>query len=485
MSMSAIERLAYLEDCPTRKQGTLDEGEKGQILDLARHRLLGQAPDLPEYPDDGLGPLAPVARAIAEEGQMDVALAGQSVLGAAALCAQAVASVETLTGADPLALYLLTIADSGAGKTLAESAALAAVRSHQRARAKTYRAALRAWQQSGQDEDPPCAPFLLMEDATIEGVRRAFLEGPPSQALFSSEAAVVLTGHGMQREHRAKTAGALNALWDRGEISVMRATTGRTQLYDRRLVIHFMIQPSAVQELLLDPLLSDIGLWPRFLLAWPEPAPPRKAMLFRPEENAAIGAFWKRCTELLQAADQAACEDLPVLRLNERARRLLIPFFEGMECAAKKEGGRYANALRPFALRATQLACRIAGVLSVFDGAEDVGPQHMLAGQKLAVYSLESWRSAFGDREHLATAKNAIRLLEWMLSKRDGRATETDMIKNGPKPRSRSLRDAALALLHAAGIVTQSRSRPPAWTVKPLGEISEAKGSKYLDTYRQ
>ena len=108
------------------------------VLKRAKLILFQQNLDLPEYPVDNLGPLARVAQAIASEGQTDIALAGQSVLGAAALCAQACANVETPSGAVPLSIYLLTIGESGDGKTTAENVALQSIRSYVRNEVKKY-----------------------------------------------------------------------------------------------------------------------------------------------------------------------------------------------------------------------------------------------------------------------------------------------------------------------------------------------------------
>ncbi len=123
----------------------------------------------------------------------------------------------------------------------------------------------------------------------------------------------MLAGYGMTAEHRAKTAATLNGLWDTGELSVSRGTTGRLQLYDRRLSLHWLIQPEAAAETMADPLLSSIGFWPRFLLAWPEPSPPREPRPWRAEQSAAIGEFWRTCTRLLHAPLGEDCSRLTLI----------------------------------------------------------------------------------------------------------------------------------------------------------------------------
>ena len=156
-------------------------------------------------------------------------MAGQSVLASAALVTQSVANVETLAGPKPLSIFAQTIGESGDGKTTSEDAAQHAIRERQRQEARAYREQLAAWEcepRKGRG-DPPREPYRVMGDATVEGIRQAFLQGRASQGAFTSEAAAILSGYGMTPEHRAKTAATLNSLWDSGEISVARSGAGR------------------------------------------------------------------------------------------------------------------------------------------------------------------------------------------------------------------------------------------------------------------
>ena len=133
----------------------------------------------PEYPIDALGDiLAPAAKSIAHNGQLAPAMAGQSLLGAAALVAQGHYNVATLAGIKPLSEYLLTIGESGDGKSTADAAALQPVRAWQRDKAIAYRHELAKYEEAnatrGKGEPPsapPLAPYSIMKDATIEGIR--------------------------------------------------------------------------------------------------------------------------------------------------------------------------------------------------------------------------------------------------------------------------------------------------------------------------
>ncbi len=424
----------------------------------------------PRYPIDALGPLAEVARAIAEGGQIEPAMAGQSVLAVAALLAQSRANVMTLAGLKPLSLFMLTIGDSGDGKTTGEDTALRPVRNYQKMQSTHYRHALDEWEQAcferkRKDAKPPKPrePYLIMRDGTVEGIRRGFAEGLPTQGVYTSEAAVMLGGWGMNRDNRAKSAGAFNLLWDDGELSINRALTGKIQLYDRRLSLHWMVQPDAASQAIQDPLLLNMGFWARFLCAWPAPNKPRTAKPFKPEQDPRIGAFWGKCTELLKDPFAQDCAQVPVLEPEPRTHSFINQFFERMEQAAKTCGG-HLEPVKPFALRATEQLFRIAGVLSIYSGKSSIDIESIGGAAELVTYSLDTWLGIFGLRQESTVRSDAKILLGWILKQPDRMASETAILRLGPRPtRLKHRRDGALACLEQVSAIER---RGFYWSIK-------------------
>ncbi|GIX26402.1 MAG: hypothetical protein KatS3mg123_0283 [Burkholderiales bacterium] len=101
--LHAARGLEAVRECFAGVEALTAPMSREEALSLAREALMPEAkPDTP-YPVDALGPLADVAVEIAHGMQCDVALAGQSVLAAAALLAQSVANVRTLDGAEKAA----------------------------------------------------------------------------------------------------------------------------------------------------------------------------------------------------------------------------------------------------------------------------------------------------------------------------------------------------------------------------------------------
>ncbi|HOX67492.1 MAG TPA: DUF3987 domain-containing protein [Burkholderiaceae bacterium] len=434
--------------------------DRAEAIKRARTAL---APSLagrqaPAYPLAALGPLAFACEAIAGAGQVQPAMVGQCLLGAASLLTQGLFNVETLNGKRPLSLYLLTLGDSGEGKSTAQGAALAPVNDWQSKAAKHYGEALKDFDKAKSSRkraddppEPPACPYRLVGDATVEGLRRDLDTGVCSQGVFSDEAAAILSGYGMSSDHRSKTAGVFSKLWDNGHLSVSRVTGGRVERYGRRVALHWLIQPTAASESIGDPLLSALGFWPRFLAAWPDAQAPRLARSFRPDTLPAVGAYWQRCNGLLNEALPDDAGDCPVLPLTEDARAHLSSAFERFERDARRGE---LQVVKPFALRASEQACRIAGVLSAFEGASSVSADAMHGALALVAYSLKTWQTIVDEGAADQRGAIALRLYEW-LTNRPGWCEPLAVIVNkGPAcVRTRDRRDAALAELEEAGLV--------------------------------
>ncbi|WP_186436680.1 DUF3987 domain-containing protein [Thiomonas delicata] len=411
-----------------------------------------------DYPVEALGPLAEAARDLATGAQVAPAMAGQSLLAAAALLVQSTANVRSLDGSSrPLSLYCLTIAHSGDGKDSADRPALRMIHDHQRqagAKWEVDRAAFeeaKANRKKGEHPpDPPGpAPYRLASDLTIEGLRRSFAEGVAAQGIYSTEAGVVLAGHAMSAENRTKTAANLCGMWDRGHISVLRAGGGRTERYGVRLSAHMLIQPAALGDVLSDETLAGIGFWPRFLLAWPAPLEPRKYQPWQPDNSEAIRRYWGDCERLLARPMPLDCDGLPVIELDDHAAQHMAAFFEAMESEGRKGGLRD---VRPFALRATELACRIAGVLAAFNGTGTIDMGLAKCGAELAAHSLENWQAALAGSADPVPGW-ALALYRWLATRRDPVAIR-DLTKLAPASvRPRNRRDAAIDLLKVYGLV--------------------------------
>lgn len=467
-----------LGENPSRAQKTpgLKRGESGLILDdnsmanllrVAKKLLAIENTHSTEpYPVEALGPLATACKTLSSEGQVPVEMAGQCLLTTAALLAQSHANVRTLGGIKPLSLYGLTVAESGEGKSSADDTAQHAVTEWQKSKTREYDKAMMQYEgekatrkKNDHIPDAPREPYRIMRDGTVEGIRRSFRQGASSQGVFSSEAAVMLAGYGMSPDHRAKSAGNFNSLWDSGEISVARGLDGRLQLYDRRLSLHWLVQPDVAYAAIHDPLLSSIGFWPRFLLACPPPSPPLLAKKFEAERHSDIVKFWAVCAEMLKEPLDEDCSRLPVITPSAEAEQLACRFYEAMQREAKITDGMLVD-VKPFAVRATEQAFRVAGVLAVFTEKKKIDAELIRNGIAIAGFSLESWRTVFGDRDETAARSSAFLMYSWLIKQPGQQATGSAMLQIGPKKlRSKSRRDTALAVLQQVGLIHNDHDR--------------------------
>jgi hypothetical protein len=460
-----------LEEYFDQTQAKGETGESGENPATARDsdgrkqgesgRKLGEfAYQSPKYPADALGPLADLCKTITLNAQLNPATVGQSILAAASLVAQGSCEVETLAGYKPLSIYALTVAESGDGKSTAEGIVLRGIRQYE----KEQHSAMQA-RQAEQAQKPlkerevEREPYMLASDATVQGIIKGFLTGWPSQGIFTAEGATMLCGWGMAAEQRANTSANLNKLWDGEAVSVQRGIAGRTQLYNRRFCAHWMIQPDAAQEALADPGLSSIGLWPRFMVSWPEPLPPRKYRRYEYWHDPIVMTFWGRCTAMLREqriTDDGECGEFRTIRLSDEAHQLLVETFELMEQA--RDPAHPLHCIKPFAVRLCELACRIAGVLAAYANEDIISPERMKNGIALAGYSLDTWRGIFGQREDLTHDKWARELYAWLLKRPGQRASETDILKTAtPKHlRNKHRRDTALSILRECGMIQKA-----------------------------
>ena len=85
----------------------LDEKETALLIKSVNETLVPTIDTSVKYPIGALGPLAAATKTLSRHGQVPEEMAGQCVLGTAALLTQSKANVETLAGVKPLSLFLL------------------------------------------------------------------------------------------------------------------------------------------------------------------------------------------------------------------------------------------------------------------------------------------------------------------------------------------------------------------------------------------
>ena len=391
--------------------------------------VIADAPEARPFPMAALGPLADVAELVARRTQTPEAIAGASALAIAALAVQGHANVRVVGGGTaPCSLFLLTVALSGERKSTVDKMLSGPLAEHEHEMAKEYGKAMRghivaerahkqkmhgaealvrkgeagaeALEAVGPAPLPPLRPERTVSEPTFEGMTKLYAEGNPSLGLLSDEGGQFLGGHAMNSENKQKTLTAISKLWDGDPIKRTRAGDGSITLYGRRLSMHLMVQPVVAEGLLSDSLAIGQGFLPRCLICQP-----RSNIGFRmvdvdgsgeemsPEDAAIMQRYSARLTAILRAempsTGDTGQELLPhTLELSPAARRALGEFAEKVEMA--QAPGRPLAGITGAASKAAEQACRIAGVLTMFENLDawEIPLEMMQHGIELAGYYL-------------------------------------------------------------------------------------------------
>jgi len=484
-----VPMIERAERAPERIHAMIHGGELDRIIESAIRKaaqtepvpLVNPIPPAEPYPVEALGPvLGPAAQAISDLVQVPLALAGNSVLAAAALASQAIADVQTPGGDRPLSLYVLTVAESGSRKSSADAIAMQPAKDHQRALDRRYvderaefvaaREAHKAREKSAREaaaDSPdvlkvsllrlardaprePRKPFVILRDPTIEGIARSLRDGQFSQGLYNDEGGTVIGGYSLSDESRMRTLAGLNDLWGGMPINRVRATNDENgTLYGRRISLHLMAQPGVASLLFAEPIFRDTGFLARCLIAAPESLAGTRlhdglrAFGLDPFSDLRL-ARYRDALAALHAMPLVTDDEtgglLPRRLRADESAALLVEEYNRVEIA-QREGGEYERD-RAFASKAVEHACRIAGVLTLVEDRNLHSiPREAMAGAVRLVrfYMAEQIRlcAASTVDEGLRRAQE---LLDWIaakglrqFSKREVRRLAPRVVRDAPE----------------------------------------------------
>jgi len=453
--------------------------------------LVRPLPPPAPYPMDALGPvLGPAARAIAEIVQVPDALAGGCVLAAAALAAQAHADVQTLGGARPLSLYILTVAASGERKSAADRVALAPVREHVRRLTVAYTTAMREYEIAAaaiadrrrrarkeaadadeyaaalaeiRDAPAPRKPWLICSDPTPEGLLLSLRDGQYAQGIYTDEGGQFLGGHALSEEAELRTIALLSRAWQGDPLDRVRARdTEHVVLYGRRLSMHLLAQPEVAQRMLGSTLYRGQGWLARWLIAAPasiagtrlhDPTRPD------PHDDPRIRRYWHALGELLGSPviedPEVGGLSPPCLGLMPEARALLVDAYDEIE-RAQAPGGELEG-VRDWAAKAAEHACRIAGVITLVErpDATHISADAMAGALRVVEHYAGEYRRLVGHVGIPEDIQRAQALLDWIRRKGLRTVTARYVMQYGPYAiRSADAVRAALRTLTDHGWVT-------------------------------
>jgi hypothetical protein len=374
-----------------------------------------------EFPFDALGPvLGKAARAIAEHVQAPDALAGGSVLAAAAVAAQVHADVIAAHGRRvPLSLFVATSALSGDRKSATDDEACSPINKKKKDQARRHARDLRAWQdakrgaKSGDDVGTmPMQASITVTKGTPEGLHD-LLRNQSHIGLFSPEGAELLAGHGIQAERRSAGVAWLLKAWGAEALDDLTRGKGLSVLIGRRVSMHIMVQPVVLQTLMADPLAQGQGLIARCLIAAPRTlAGTRKfkksASLSEHED---VRRYFQKLETLL-TRDPVVHEEGDGFELQTRAismtpaaEALWIEAYDDVE--VRQAPGSELAGVTAWASKFGEHAARIAGVITMANNPDAmvIDDDTMLGAIQVADFYLSEHVRLMGqsvERLHLA-----------------------------------------------------------------------------------
>lgn len=409
------------------------------------------------YPIDALP--EPIRGAVEEvDGfvQAPIPLVAGSALATLSVAAQAHADVqraEKLQG--PVALFALTIADSGERKTTCDTFFASAIRQWQEEQAEAakpelarYKAEFDAWsaerdgllsaiknasakgkdatklkadlaQLEGEKPEAPRVPRLMLGDETPENLAWSLARQWPSAGVLSSEAGLVFGAHGMGRESVLRNLALLNVLWDGGTHSVGRRTSESFTVRGARLTLGLQVQESALREFFerTGTLARGTGFLARFLVAWPDSTQGQRRFCEAPANWPRLARFHARVAELLRApvpVDENGALVPALLTLAPDAKREWVVFHDAIE-AELADGGELRE-VRDVASKTADNAARLAALFHLFEGG--VGPVSLGAfegASRIAAWHLSEARRFFGELALPDELADAVQLDAWLI----------------------------------------------------------------------
>lgn len=443
------------------------------------------------YPLNALGSvLGDAAKAIAEGVQVADAMAGQSVLAAAALAAQPFANVIIDGRTCPLNLFCLTIAESGDRKSGTDNVATMPHMKRQRQLFEDYKqsydyylndreafntsrqevlktkrkegqeAIAKALMELGAPPEPPLSPTLLCQEPTLEGLQKSFAGGQCSQGLFSDEGGTFFGGHAMNRDNVQKSIAGLSTFWDGKDSFSPRAGEGLSRFVKNpRLSIHLMIQPVIAKQVLSDGLLTGQGFLARFLMAAPESLAGRRE--YREIDlttNNAVNRYHSLMARLLaadQPKDQEGTLQPRKLQVTGQAKAYWVKAYNEIERALAPSGD--FKEIKPTASKVAEQIARIAGVLTIIDDdqAEQVTSEAMARAICLGEWYLtEALRlTKQGNVSLEYTVSHEV--IQWIVSKGFQVVTLNDVSKGKRIVKGADHARKIMQLLESNGWVTQ------------------------------
>lgn len=433
--------------------------------------------------------------------QVPEAMAAQCVIGA--MNHIAMTRVNTRHPKDlhsehgmPVSLFLLTLGNSGDGKSQTHRLAEKVIREREYkmiSKANEVKKRLESELQTAKGKEKKELEEQLaalepdrriFSDITFEPLAGRFIRGMPAASWNTDEGGQLFGGHSLTSDRVTNVLGGITKAFDNGEFSRDRARSNEESsgmVYHRRLGINLLAQDVAVRKSLKDPLLREQGFLARFLFAAPESLAGKRYLnadeIIRARNGGGHGykhlpAYWDRCRELMEKSD---CVDVetsevrpPVLELNDDAVRVWTEHENKLEKELAPTG--IYSRIQPFARRVAEISLRLAATFAFVEGEQEISADSMKKALDIARHSLNEWLRYTDAVQPPPQIEDASHVFEWLTDSKRGGKWQTFTLdrfgKSGPTAfRPAKKRDAVLATLVEHGYLIPAGDKE--FTINP------------------
>lgn len=293
-------------------------------------------------------------------------------------------------------------------------------------------------------------PELFFEDITQEAFIANLASGWPSSSLWSDEASIVLSGHGMQNGS-TKFISTLNRLWDGNSFITHRKTSKNFVVSNRRLTVSLMLQPLLLLHLLKrhDGMSRQSGFLARSLITHPVSSMGNRLYKEPPQNLEALDSFHTRITECLDRSlylDSKGCQELPTMVFSPPAKAKWITFFNEVE-KGLNNSNKWQH-IPDFASKSLENVARLSALLHLFRGKDnhEISCESVEQAINIIHWHLLETKHILEPVDESTTLHDALKLITWIKSRELSEVSPRYLQQYSPI-REKLKRDKAISLL--------------------------------------
>ncbi len=256
---------------------------------------------------------------------------------------------------------------------------------------------------------PEAQPFrLILDDATPEAVVQKLAEHDQRLAILSTEGGPFEMMGGRYSEN-ANLDPYLKP-WSNDPMSVDRVGRGTTMLDFPVLTIGLTVQPSVIASLADNPSMMGKGLTARFMYSVPATNTGQRDMHFEGDVPEAMrNEYARRITDLIERSRRSGANDL---ELNADAAAEFHGWRQGLEF--QRGPGAPLHAISEWSTKLESTVVRVAGLLAIADGHDDIDVDTMRRAIALGNYWLSHIRAVLDLWGQDDTAAKAREVMAWI-----------------------------------------------------------------------